>query len=454
MIRVVSHRYVVQRLALGFCVVAMAMVVGCAPSAAEKAKPQGAANAPAKPAAAKESGNAAQQAPAAKPAEQAPAAETKPAEMKPAADVKPAQEAPAAKPADAKPADEAKPAEPKTSETSPVAASVAEKVANQAPAADMKPYTEKIPSTDVQFDMVPIPGGEFTLGSPDGEKGRKDDEGPQVKVKINPFWMGKCEVTWNEYELWGLGLDQQRRKIKNEQPTEVDTKADAIARPTKPYSDMTFGMGKEGYPAICMTQLSAKMYCKWLTAKTGHYYRLPTEAEWEYACRAGKSSAYSFGDDPAQLKDYAWSADNSDEKYHKVGQKKPNPWGLHDIHGNVSEWCLDEYVANRYSQLQSPADNPLVIATKAYPHVVRGGAWTDEPEMLRSAARRGSTKDWKQQDPQIPQSIWYLTDADFVGFRVVRPLQDPTPEEAAKYELDDFQKSDMADYKKAQSGKE
>jgi len=274
-------------------------------------------------------------------------------------------------------------------------------------------------------------------------------------VKINPFWMGKCEVTWDEYELWGLGLDQQLRKMKKQESTEADNLADAIARPTKPYSDMSFGMGKQGYPAICMTQLAAKMYCQWLTAKTGHYYRLPTEAEWEYACRAGSDKAYFFGDDPTQLDQYAWYTDNSDDKYHKVGQKKPNAWGLYDMHGNVSEWCLDEYIPNRYAQLQSKiADNPLAIATKAYPHVVRGGAWTDEAPMLRSSARRGSTPDWKQQDPQIPQSIWYLTDADFVGFRVVRPLQNPTPAEAAKYDLDKFQKEEYIDYKNAQAGKE
>ena len=166
---------------------------------------------------------------------------------------------------------------------------------------------------------------------------------------------------------------------------------------------MTFGMGKEGYPAICMTQFAAKMYCKWLSAKTGRYYRLPTEAEWEYACRAGTTTAYSFGDDPEKLGDYAWFADNSDEKYHKVGQKKPNPWGLYDMHGNVAEWCLDQYVADRYKQLGGkPAGNPVVPVTKAYPQVVRGGAWTDEAPLLRSAARRGSSKEWKAAGPANP----------------------------------------------------
>ena len=320
--------------------------------------------------------------------------------------------------------------------------------------AGMKPYKETIPGAEVSFEMVPIKGGKYLRGSPDTEEGRKPDEGPQHEVEIEPFWMGKCEVTWEEYELWCLKLDIQRRKLKNQEPTTNDHVADAIAMPTNPYTDMTFSMGKDGFPAICMTQLSAKMYCKWLSAKTGRYYRLPTEAEWEYACRAGTTTAYSFGDDPSKLDDYAWYLDNSDDKYHKVGQKKPNPWGLHDMHGNVSEWVLDQYAADAYKQFAGKVTkNPFTPGTTEYNRVVRGGSWDDEPPALRSAARRSSEKIWKQQDPQIPQSIWYLTDATFVGFRVVRPLQTPTAEEAKLFELDDQQIEEFLDYDKAQAGK-
>jgi formylglycine-generating enzyme required for sulfatase activity len=247
--------------------------------------------------------------------------------------------------------------------------------------------------------------------------------------------MSKCEITWDVYENWMFDLDIQRRDIKGVQPNDRDAAAleYQTSQPTAPYTDMSFGMGKKGgYPAICMTQLSARVFCQWLSAKTGRYYRLPTEAEWEYACRAGTNTAYSFGDDPAQLDEYAWYFDNSNEKYAKVGRKKPNPWGLCDMHGNVAEWVLDEYREDFYAaEADKIANNPLAVPAVLYPRVVRGGSWNDDPEQLRSAVRTPSTEQWSRQDPQIPKSIWYHTDALHVGFRVVRPLVEPSEEEKA-----------------------
>jgi formylglycine-generating enzyme required for sulfatase activity len=302
-------------------------------------------------------------------------------------------------------------------------------------AEEMKPYRETIPGTEVGFDLVVIPGGKFTIGSPGDEADRNEDEGPQREIEVAPFWMGRCEVTWDEYDIWSFSLDIQRRQVLGQDPTPNDKFADVMTRPTRPYTDMTFGMGKDGYPAICMTQLAAKCYCEWLTAKTGRFYRLPTEAEWEYACRAGSKTAYHFGDDAEKLDEYAWHYDNSEDTYQKVGKKKPNAWGLHDMHGNVSEWVLDAYEADAYKKAPLPwkAQELHEAPTKLYPRVVRGGSWDDDPEALRSAVRRFSEKWWKSQDPQIPQSIWYHTDALFVGFRVVRPLEEPSEAMKARY---------------------
>jgi formylglycine-generating enzyme required for sulfatase activity len=305
--------------------------------------------------------------------------------------------------------------------------------------AEMKPYTELLEHTDGTIAMVPIRGGTFQMGSPEGEKGHRPDEGPQHEVKVDPFWMAKYEVTWDAYDVWQSDLDIARRTVLGFDETQRDKLAEVfqITRPTKPYTDMTFGMGKRGYPAICMTQHAARTFCQWLTMKTGRYYRLPTEAEWEYACRAGTTTAYHFGDDPAQLEEYAWYLANSEEKYQEVGQKKPNPWGLHDMHGNVAEWCLDQYTTDYYRECKSKGvvANPLRVPLTEYPRAVRGGSWDDNPVRLRSAARVGSTLDWKQQDPQEPQSIWYFTDALQLGFRVVRPLVEPAGDEkAAKWD--------------------
>ena len=293
----------------------------------------------------------------------------------------------------------------------------------------MKPYTETIPGTDVKFDLVPIRGGTFLMGSPPGEAKRNPDEGPQHPVKIPPFWMGKCEVTWDEFDQFAFSMDIKKKKregIDPEQQPESEKLADAITRPTPPYADETFGLGRKGQPVICITHHAAMEYCRWLSTKTGKVYRLPTEAEWEYACRAGTATAYSFGDDPDKIKEYAWYVEDC-EKPQPVGKKKPNPWGLFDMHGNVAEWCLDHYVADLYGK--APKDRPSVAPVvlpdeKEYPYVARGGSWDDDPEALRSAARRASNKEWSVQDPQRPQSIWWHTDATFVGFRIVRPLEE------------------------------
>ena len=299
-------------------------------------------------------------------------------------------------------------------------------------AGEMKEYAVMIPGTEVSFTMLPIAGGKFKMGSPDGEKGRKPDEGPPREVEIAPFWMEKCEVTWSEFELFMYPAEEKKARELKKLPAELNALTDAITHPTQPYVEMSFGMGKDGYPAISMTQHAANKYCQWLSAKTGHFYRLPTEAEWEYAARAGTRTAYFWGDDAAPMNEYAWSGKNSDFKYQKVGKKKPNPWGLHDILGNVLEWTLDQYDPEFHKN--SPAANPWNKATKPYPHVARGGSWDDdEPAALRAAARRASNKGWKVQDPQLPKSIWYHTDAQFLGFRVVRPLQTPTAEEAHAY---------------------
>jgi formylglycine-generating enzyme required for sulfatase activity len=315
-------------------------------------------------------------------------------------------------------------------------AKIHEKVVSATPdpikESDMAAYKETIPLTKVEFDMLPIPGGKFTMGSPDDEAGRSDFEGPAREVEVSPFWMGKCEVTWDEYEPFMItSVDREKHGGRKDFDPAVHTIVDGVSQPTPPYTEMSFGMGQTGFPAISMTQHAANKYCQWLTAQTGHFYRLPTEAEWEYACRAGTHTPYSFPAD--EIDDYAWYYDNSDDKYQLVGQKKPNPWGLHDMHGNVLEWTADQFAEDYFHQIAKDAKNPYIKPVRLYPRSVRGGSWFDDPEQLRSAFRRGSEPGWKEQDPQLPKSIWYHTDAQWLGFRVIRPLEVPTAEEMSQY---------------------
>lgn len=270
------------------------------------------------------------------------------------------------------------------------------------------------------------------MGSPKTEPGHFGDESPQHEVVVSDFWMGQYEVTWDFYNLFvSRELDANQNSKTSDSEVQIDV--DAVSGATTPYVEMSFGMGVDNFPAICMTQLAAVKFCEWLSAMTGHFYRLPTEAEWEYACRAGTETAYHFGEDPSLLDEYAWYAENSNDKYQEVGTKKPNAWGLHDMHGNVAEWTLDQYVPTEYSSRKGGVKDPWVEGDKVYPKAVRGGSWMDSPSRLRSAARRPSTKQWKKRDPQIPKSKWWHTDAPFVGFRVVRPLITPSEEEQKKY---------------------
>ena len=291
-----------------------------------------------------------------------------------------------------------------------IARRIHDKIQAHPPPGKMQSYQVTIPNTLVSYSMARVPAGDFTMGSP-----RKPDEQPPHQVHIDAFWMQVHEVTWDEYRLFMFA--NQAGEIANK-----DELMDAVSRPTRPYVEMSFGMGINGFPAISMTQHAANKYAEWLSAKTGEFYRLPTEAEWEYACRAGAG-------DPTPLADYAWFAANSNDKYHPVATKKPNAWGLYDMLGNVMEWTLDRYEPYK----PGSAVNPWVKAAALYPHAVRGGSWNDPADMVRCAARVASDPAWKQQDPQLPKSIWYETDAQWLGFRLVRPLKIPSADEMYNY---------------------
>ena len=284
-------------------------------------------------------------------------------------------------------------------------------------------YDQVIPGSTVKFAMLPIPAGTFTIGSSVKDKMKEEDEMPQHTIKLSPFWMGVHEVTFDEYKLFLNDISLSQNII-----------TDAVTRPSSPYIDMTLGMGKEGgYPANSMQQYGALMYCKWLYKKTGIFFRLPTEAEWEYACRAGSTRVYPFGDDVSKLDEYAWYVNNSENKYHKVGQKKPNAWGLYDMLGNVGEWVLDQYQVDYYTSLTDSIIDPVRRPERKHPRTVKGGAYNDGAKDLRSANRLMSDLVWNRRDPQIPRSRWWNADAPFVGFRVARPVKQPSAEEAETF---------------------
>ncbi len=275
---------------------------------------------------------------------------------------------------------------------------------------DKSNYSEKIPNSELSIEMIFIQGGEYSMGN----------KNSNVNTQISSFWMSKYEITWEIYNLF-MEFDQSN---KLEYIIDGDTiKVDGISKPTTPYTDMTFGMGYEGFPAVNMTHFAASKFCKWLSLITGNYYRLPTEAEWEYACRSGTSSDYYYGDDISLIDEYSWNKNNSDNSYQRVGQKIPNKWGLHDMLGNVSEWVADSYDDNIFKSKKLKKD-PFIFSESKYPKVYRGGSWNDEPSSLLTHKRFYSDNSLQKRDPQIPKSQWWNTDAPNIGFRIVRVNKD------------------------------
>lgn len=245
----------------------------------------------------------------------------------------------------------------------------------KAPDTSLSPYVEKIPGTLIEFKMVPVPAGSVTINTPEGPR----------QVEVGPYWMGETEVKWDAYDVFVYGLDDQ----------EVEDEVDAISRPSDPYVLPGENSGHKGYPAMAVTRKAARHYARWLSAKTDRTYRLPTEAEWTHACKAGVEEQQD-----RSLDEHAWHAGNAEGVAHRVGTKAPNALGLHDLRGNVAEWVFTEADSTRRE--------------------VRGGSFENDASEVNCEARMEQTSAWKEQDPQLPKSEWWLSDAPFVGFRIVR----------------------------------
>jgi formylglycine-generating enzyme required for sulfatase activity len=235
------------------------------------------------------------------------------------------------------------------------------------PAFADNPTTIQIPDSLVKFDLISIPAGKITLAG--------------KEVEIKPFKLEKTEVTWDEYDIWAFRFDLT--------PEQQAKGVDAQSRPSRPYLPPDRGWGHKGWPAGSVAYNAAEMYCKWLSAKVGKKFRLPTEAEWEYACRAGADAG-----DAAKA---SWFRDDAEIKTHEVAKKDANAWGLYDMIGNVAEWVRGQ-------------DGKPILC---------GGSYKDEAQEIGPAARKKYDITWQTSDPQSPKSKWWLSDGPFAGFRVV-----------------------------------
>jgi formylglycine-generating enzyme required for sulfatase activity len=240
----------------------------------------------------------------------------------------------------------------------------------------------RVALTGVEASLVTRPAGKVTI---------KDADGKDKEVEVKSIWIGQTEVTWPEYDVFWMGLDFPFAK----RAEMVLAAQKAKTRPSKPFEPPDRGWGHDKSPAGSLFDTEAKRYCAWLSEKTGKKYRLPTEAEWEYACRAGGPPAKL---DAKALKDVAWFADNGDDQTHEVAKLKPNAWGLYDMLGNVGEWVIR-------------LDGTTAIA---------GGTFKDDADDVHCGQREAYAKSWQAKDPQNPKGQSWLASGAFVGFRIVR----------------------------------
>lgn len=287
------------------------------------------------------------------------------------------------------------------------------------------PYEARIPGTDVTFWMAPVPGGPVELPAVEGGE-------PQT-VELAPYWIGRTEVTWGEYRQY-MNLCDAFERFNDAGVRQVtdDNRTDAVTAPSKLYEPgFTFDSGEDPrLPAVSMTHYAAKQYTKWLSLLTTQFYRLPSEAEWIHACRAGRQSVEATDDT-------AWSKDNSDWATSQVATKQSSPWGLYDTLGNACEWVLDAHDPNPLTDPDGPGGEPPVRwPTKAFPIVLKGGSAYLPSDQATCTTRRASDDEtWKDYDPNVPKSPWWFAydDAQDIGFRVVRPYVEPPREGRAKY---------------------
>ena len=318
--------------------------------------------------------------------------------------------------------------------------------------AEFKSFIEHIPNSSVSFSMVAIPGGTFKMGSPPEEPFRKTDEGPVREIELSPFFMAEVEVTWDEYLAFYAQTAAEGRSTDSEGLRSREAfETDAISGATPPYGQPDQGWGMGQRPAISFSYHAAETYCRWLSLVTGKTYRLPTEAEWEYACRAGTTTPYFFAGDPKKfektglkaklskndttvINTYIIYRGNSPSKTQTPDKVKPNPFGLRNMLGNVAEFCLDWYQPDAYSQSTDQVTRNPSGPETGEEHVIRGGSFMDPAGSVRSAARDYTrTEAWLKTDPQIPKSIWWYSDCFNVGFRVVCEFDNNTGNPDVEY---------------------